>query len=221
MLGAKVAILKLTHILHVASRERYSAQTRARAKAGVILITLLLCGDVEINPLPNYKYPCGVCGKPVQCNQKGIECDKCELWHHIHCTGMSDYVYQYLECHEDLWFCFHCSLPELSDSYFNAEEDHVPIASIDLNASSTSSSSILQKSDLSLGLALLQECKSSAVFCHLNAQSLLPKMDELRDTLTNAKHPVILEISETWLGLFTLVPCVWVDERCRLSVHPS
>ena len=90
-----------------------------------MLIMLLLCGDIEINPGPKYKYPCGVCGKPVRCNQKGIECEKCELWYHTRCIGMSDLVYQYLGCHEDLWFCFRCSLPQLSDSYFSAEEDHV------------------------------------------------------------------------------------------------
>ena len=105
---------------------------------------------------------------------------------------MSDPVYQYLGCHEDPWFCFCCSLPQFYDLYFNAEES---IASIDLNTSSTSLSSILQKS----GRAPLQECKSSALFCHLNAQILLPKMGELRDTLTNAKCPIILGISETWL----------------------
>ena len=185
MLGAKVAILKRTHndMSYMSPRKkRRSAQIRARAKAGVMLVMLLLCGNIETNPGPNYKYPCGVFGKPVRCNQKGIE-----LWHHTCCIGISDPVYQYLGCHEDLWFCFRCSL---SDSHFNAEEDHVSIASIDLNTSSTSSSSILQKSNLAPSLAPLQECKSSAVFCHLNAQSLLPKMDELRDTLTNAKSPI-------------------------------
>ena len=92
-------------------KEKCSAQIRTRAEAGVMLVMLLLCGDIETNLGPNYEYPCGVCGKPVQCNQKGVEC---ELWHHTHCIGMSDSIYQYLRCHEDPWFCFRCSLPQLS-----------------------------------------------------------------------------------------------------------
>ena len=38
--------------------------------------------------------------------------------------------------------------------------------------------------------------------CHLNCQSLLPKMakmNEVRDILSNAMRPVILGISESWL----------------------
>ena len=48
-------------------------------------------------------------------------------------------------------------------------------------------------------LPLILDCKSSAIICRLNAQSLLPKIDEVRDTLRDAKRPVILGVSETWL----------------------
>ena len=35
--------------------------------------------------------------------------------------------------------------------------------------------------------------------CHLNAQSLMNKMDELHSVLTGANRPVVLGVSETWL----------------------
>ena len=35
-------------------------------------ICLLLSGDVELNPGPRYKFPCGRCETPVRANQKGL-----------------------------------------------------------------------------------------------------------------------------------------------------
>ncbi len=34
----------------------------------------------ELNPGPNWKYPCGACSGPVKSNQKGIYCDVCTTW---------------------------------------------------------------------------------------------------------------------------------------------
>ena len=36
---------------------------------------LLLAGDLEVNPGPNYKYPCGSCSRPCKKNQDSILCD--------------------------------------------------------------------------------------------------------------------------------------------------
>ena len=39
----------------------------------------------NLNPPPtrNIKYPCIICNRPVQSNQKAIECDTCEKWCHL------------------------------------------------------------------------------------------------------------------------------------------
>ena len=42
---------------------------------------LLLGGDIQSNPGP-VKYPCGICERPVKYNQRGIQCDFCNKWHH-------------------------------------------------------------------------------------------------------------------------------------------
>ena len=60
-----------------------------------ISVSLLLAGDIatntgpgteHINPkrkTPVYKHPCKKCTRPaVKSNQKGIQCDSCEMWIH-------------------------------------------------------------------------------------------------------------------------------------------
>ena len=107
----------------------------------VILAFLFICGDIELNPKPIYN-TCVVF--VIKCNQKGIQCDRCEVWHHTHCIGMSDTAYRYLGWHKDMWFCFHCSLPQFSDSYFDAEDHCLPhlIRNICSQLSVTDSSSV-------------------------------------------------------------------------------
>ena len=45
----------------------------------------------------------------------------------------------------------------------------------------------------------LEDSINQAIFCHLNIQSLINKMDELCSVLTVASWPVVFGISETWL----------------------
>ena len=150
---------------------------------------LLLCGDLELNPSPNYKYPCGICGTPVECNQKGIECDECEVWYHTCCIGLSGSTYQYLGCHEDMVFCFCCSLPQFLDSCFNdVDGDHV------LMPSQVSDVSGHDKKDEG------ETCLSNFHLLHLNTWSLLPKIDDIRHlALVLCAGVSILILSETWL----------------------
>ena len=39
---------------------------------------LLVSGDIGVNPGPVYRYPCTLCAKPVEKNQRGIGCDRCD-----------------------------------------------------------------------------------------------------------------------------------------------
>ena len=48
---------------------------------------LLLGGNIESNPGPQYKHPCGVCTKSVISYQNGIQCDMCEVWFHAKCDA--------------------------------------------------------------------------------------------------------------------------------------
>ena len=67
-----------------------------RSKSYLLLNLLLLCGDINTNPGPNWKYPCGSYKKPVKSNQHGIQCDSCDSWIHTCCLGMNNDEYQLL-----------------------------------------------------------------------------------------------------------------------------
>ena len=84
-----------------------------------ILLLLILSGDIETNPGPNYKFPCLRCVKPVRSNQKGLQCDGCNRWCHTNCERISDEVYTSLSGSDDEWYCSSCCLPHFSDSFFD------------------------------------------------------------------------------------------------------
>ena len=87
---------------------------------------LILSGDIPTNPGPNYRYPGGVCSKPVKSNRKGIFCDVCELWLHCRCIGMTVSEYQkFQQVDSGNYYCDRCmlaSLPNFSESFF-ADDD--------------------------------------------------------------------------------------------------
>ena len=89
-------------------RNRFSIQ---------MLLTILLAGDIEINPGPGRrgpKYPCQICSKAAKWGQKAIECDKCSGWFHISCLDMNDHIYLTLAEHNSNSFG---SLEQLPDSF--------------------------------------------------------------------------------------------------------
>ena len=59
--------------------------------------------------MPNWKYPCVQCAKPVKINQKGIECNSCKIWVHLKCTDLNDTEYNYLEANTSIpFYCLTC-----------------------------------------------------------------------------------------------------------------
>ena len=62
---------------------------------------LILCGDILLNPGPRWQHPRGVCQKPVKKNQKGLQCDSCNLWYHTKCCHVNDAIYSALANHYD------------------------------------------------------------------------------------------------------------------------
>ena len=72
------------------------------------IIMLLLSGDVEVNPGPETKWPCGICQYPVTWSQEGVACDGCELWHHKSCISLCSDDFQLLERSNIAWKCCKC-----------------------------------------------------------------------------------------------------------------
>ena len=83
-------------------------------KSSILLNLILLCGDVNVNPGPNWKYACGLCKKPVKSNQRGIQCDSCDVWIHTRCLGMNNDEYQLLANSSCWWICPGCHLPNFA-----------------------------------------------------------------------------------------------------------
>ena len=65
--------------------QRRAAIFARKPRSSLLLNLILLCGDININPGPAWKYPCGLCKKPVKCNQLGLQCDSCDSWLHVRC----------------------------------------------------------------------------------------------------------------------------------------
>ena len=60
------------------------------SKKKFLLRLLMVCGDVENNPGPPKrapKYPCTECNKGVTSRSKAINCDSCNEWTHVKCSG--------------------------------------------------------------------------------------------------------------------------------------
>ena len=81
------------------------------------MLVILMSGDVQMNPGPQAKYPCGICNKNVRVNQKAMECETCLAWFHNKCTGMNDVLYQVHMEHESYtWICYRCGMPNFTNS---------------------------------------------------------------------------------------------------------
>ena len=78
----------------------------------------MLSGDIHLNPGPT-KFPCKECGKSVRKNQNVVLCSECGFWIHATCLNMSSSAFKYLLDRPTIdWICPICSLPPLSDSFF-------------------------------------------------------------------------------------------------------
>ena len=83
------------------------------------------------------EFPCGLCSKPVERNQRGIQCDNGDRWFHTRCCtiAIGDQTYETLGTSSCIWICCDCnttshlSVPchSLLDSY-NSPGFYSPLA---------------------------------------------------------------------------------------------
>ena len=103
--------LRLTLLCLAPTHKRFShlSLVLRGAPPSRVLISLILLtsGDIKTNPGParRWKYPCTICSAPVKSNQRGIQCDMCDLWTHASCGGVSLEEYEGL-CGD--WYCPTC-----------------------------------------------------------------------------------------------------------------
>ena len=77
------------------------------------IFTLLLSGDVELNPGPigNSIYPCPFCEINVEYGMKALQCDNCEMWYHKTCVSICTENYENLENNSKTYLCCRCNHP--------------------------------------------------------------------------------------------------------------
>ena len=78
---------------------------------------ILASRDLNPQPTRNIKWPCIICNRPVQNNQKALECDSCQKWCHLNCDGRVTLAeYEFYENNQDnpevQWCCLYCTLKE-------------------------------------------------------------------------------------------------------------
>ncbi|PIK46418.1 hypothetical protein BSL78_16704 [Apostichopus japonicus] len=155
---------------------------------------LLMAGDIHTNPGPNYKFPCGLCSKPVRINQRGIQCDNCNIWYHIKCTDVSVATYDRLSGTDEDWLCNQCQVPfQFADSFFDSDQS-LSDTSLDSTSTDTATSTNITNGnpfdiDLPRGLKI----------CHLNIQGIRSSYDTLKLSMASKPFDVIT-LSETNLN---------------------
>ena len=189
------------------------------------LLLLLISTDVHPNPgprsKPQWKYPCGKCEKPVRSNQKGIQCDGCDLWWHQKCTpDVSIDQYHELSNSDTPWHCPTCTLPSFPDSMFDTSSNSgdtivdcdicdnsscprcllkdLPFADDDLDIPCPDADNDVNKPSNTDQDFFQCFSRKGLHFLHVNARSLLPKLSELR-SLVHKSKVAVLSVTETWL----------------------
>lgn len=95
---------------------KISLNSSTSSNSGLLFLSiLLLSGDIQPNPGPNWRYPSGACTKPVKVNQKGVQCDVCDHWYHTKCCSMGDETYNTLANTPYVWLCVNCDQPSYSE----------------------------------------------------------------------------------------------------------
>ena len=191
-----------------------STRTVSQSNTKYLLVIMMLAGDIQMNPGPNWKFPCGICSRPVRSNQRGICCDNCDGWNHVKCIGMNSQEYTSFTTNETLsWSCQECLFP-FSDSFYDSlnglnvnscPSDIVPPN--DTEPTPTNN----KRAELGIGLKKFQGTDGLKI-AHLNVGNggLLYHLEEL-SRLCDKIKPDVLAITETWLTKDTMDNCVSIE----------
>lgn len=168
------------------------------------------CGDVSANSVPGKtksapKYLCNECQKAVRNNQDAILCSGCNKWSHARCLRMSRTTFRYYLDRPDLdWTSATCTLPPLSDSFFDEDSTvETLITTVELEAghparrfrdtSGDPNDTIIDNTQLE---SLRKHSSKEILMCHLNINSIQNKFEELSAMIKKIGAHIVI-ISET------------------------
>ena len=111
--------------MHCTGRRPLCLPTHTNKYKNVLILTMILSGDIELNPRPHKKasvYPCELCELPVTWNCQGVCCDDCSIWHHKSCIELCTQDYELLERSNVQWLCCKCESINVSTFTFRSYE---------------------------------------------------------------------------------------------------
>ena len=88
----------------------------------IFIFSLLLSGDVELNPGPNdSRYICPFCDLDVEYGMKALQRDGCDMWYHKTCVSMCTQDYRNLENNSISYICCRCNHPNYTNGLLSYE----------------------------------------------------------------------------------------------------
>ena len=150
---------------------------------------LILSGDIEINPGPDFSpSKCTVCGNVVKINNKRLICSTCFDAIHAKCCKQPSYHNNLRSKDTTLYTCnrcLHTQLPFFNVSNLDSSYDMCNTAN-DNRLSIQNTNSNITNSSKTISIA------------HLNTQAICSTFDEFTCMLNTQKFD-IMTLSETWL----------------------
>ena len=155
---------------------------------------LLLSGDISQNPGPEFS--CGGCHRPVVSRHRVLCCHTCKIWTHKKCANITDTMYQNIKKSPNM-FSFQCQNCEnlLSNLPFFDEDEHN-----NTNFETFENEPVNENIDEDISDDLMyQNFKTSGLhFIHLNINSVLSKIDQLR-IIALKTNAAVIGLSESKL----------------------
>ena len=160
---------------------------------------LLVSGDISLNPGPT-RHPCAVCEKGVR---KGVLCSHCNLWVHQTCEGISNTEYKRLSKIPKDKFSYTCSKCTVSDV--------LPFYDIPLESPVELNNDDFSINELNINQDIWSPFRKRGLhFLHININSILPKIDEVRQ-IAKLSDASIIGISESKLDETVLEGEICID----------
>ncbi len=150
-------------------------------------ILLLLSGDISLNPGPT-KYPCTICDRGVR---KGVYCTNCKMWVHQKCENISNIEYRRLSKIPDaiyMYTCRNCAVSDFLPFHDVSFEEPINITNDPINTSELNPDKDMWSPFKKRGLH----------FLHININSILSKIEELRH-IAKLSNASVIGVSESKL----------------------
>ena len=160
----------------------------------------MTCGDVQLNPGSRWKNPCAICSKPVLCNQRGIQCDGCLVWHHTKCNRIIKSTYDDLANLSCAWFCADCDQLNFSFCFSGSNLDSISTSNSFSRQNSTGKNVASSTPVKDSSTSHLRTKKKTVLRCKLiNCQSIKSKKADLELAIDDDHKPDILMGTESSL----------------------